>query len=410
MIELGQGKTCLRLGYFLFILSFGGNMEPLGEGWKIFAGTSDSKITNGLWSEDYADEKLPDLEVVVHEICPNGEGCIHKTPVCENATTTDPIGDTSGSAKIPRQDTIRCQYMGGNNVIVPCIHIGEQVWVLHYEGSDMWYWLPMARHRDLGIRQHEHLRWFAMNRCKSVKSCNEFYDVCDDCTYFIDINTNCDNKLVQIHTAKNDGEFCGYDIRIYPTQGRLEVMDTLGNELSLDSKNTVWYMYNIDNSYLELNKQDITMHCERDMFISCGRDMDIKVGRDQTINIGNKRIDTVVNERNTTIGANDVRQFNADVIENTAGNYTATIGGAETRDISSTQTITVGGAYTLQAARAVITASAVSITGGGAVVAAAGGALSLKGAVAVSGPSFNCASGSGMIPALHEISGTPIMW
>ena len=40
-------------------------MEKLGVGWQVFVGVSDSKITNGLWSEDYAAEKLPDLEVVV---------------------------------------------------------------------------------------------------------------------------------------------------------------------------------------------------------------------------------------------------------------------------------------------------------------------------------------------------------
>ena len=164
-------------------------MVEFGKGWQIMVGVSDSKITNGLWSEDYAAEKLPDLEVVVHEIAPNGKCCIHKAPVCANAETEDPIGDTSGNCKVHRLDTIRCQYMGGNNTIVPCVHIGEQVWVLHFEGGDMWYWLPMGRHRDAGIRQHEKIRWYAMNRCKSVIGCNEFKPVNDDETCSADSKT-----------------------------------------------------------------------------------------------------------------------------------------------------------------------------------------------------------------------------
>lgn len=353
-------------------------MEKLGVGWQVFVGVSDSKITNGLWSEDYAAEKLPDLEVVVHEIAPNGKCCIHKSPVCVPAQTEDPIGDTSGGCSIPRQDTIRCQYMGGTNTIVPCIHIGEQVWVLHYEGGDMWYWLPMGRHRDAGIRQHEHLRWYAMNRCKSVIGCNTFKTVTDQETYFIDINTNPGNKMVQIHTAKNDGEFCQYDIFIYPELGKMRAHDCKGNELTLDSKATIWYMKNADNSFLELNKEDITLSCNRDMKIICGRDMSVTVGNNQTIDVSADRTDTVKGKRTTTITGNDNRTVLANVVDTVSNHWV--------RKIAANDSKTVGGAC-------------VETVGSYGLIS--GGACSITGAVMIGGDSCAIVTGSGTIPGLQ---------
>lgn len=352
-------------------------MEKLGEGWQVFVGVSDSKITNGLWSEDYAAEKLPDLEVVVHEVAPNGQCCIHKSPVCVPAQTEDPIGDTSGGCSIPRQDTIRCQYMGGTNTIVPCIHIGEQVWVLHYEGGDMWYWLPMGRHRDAGIRQHEHIRWYAMNRCKSVIGCNTFKPVNDDETYFVDINTNPGDKMVQVHTARNDGEFCQYDIFIYPELGKVRIHDDIGNELTLDSKQTIWYMKNADMSYLELNKEDITLSCTRDMNIHCGRDMTMTVGNNQSITVVKDRTDSVQGKRQTVITLNDERTVNGSAIDNITKNWIKKITGSDSTTVVSH--------YLLKTSDYALTSS---------------GTASIMGSVMIGGDSFVVGSSHGVVPVV----------
>lgn len=343
-------------------------MEKLGKGWKVYAGVSASTITNGVWSDDYAAEKVPDLEVAIYEWVPNANSAIVKNAVPITATTIDPIGDTGGTSDIPRQHTVRCQYMGGNNQMVPCIHAGEQVWVLQFEGGDMWYWLPMARITDMGIRRHEHIRWFAMNRDVSVTGKDKIKDISDNDTYFVDINTNKGYKLLQVHTARNDGEYCGYDIRIHPEKGYLEITDTIGNILSLDSVKTIWRVRNINDSFVELNKGDITISCPGNMTLKCGGDMLVDVGGKRTQKVGSTEDVTIGSNRTTLVGASD----------------TLKISSSRTTNVGANDTLSISGTHALTCA----------------TYSMSSGVATLDGAITVSGATFTVASAHGLVPVI----------
>ena len=317
--------------------------------WKFMIGVSNSEITNGMYPPECAPKGeggdgscRADIEVFIPQLTPNAEGDVIdvKSPKNVEAKVTDPFEKKTSSSSIPRVHTLKCQYMGGPNFLVPCIHKGEQVWVLQYNGGNIsYFWLPMGR--EDGLRLHEHMRWYAMNQPKSVKGKNSWSVVGDDNSYFIDINTNPGQKLIQIHTAINDSEPHGYDIRIMPEKSWLEVIDTAGNYLHLDSANTIWKMFNIMQSYVELNKTDITISCLHDLTVFAGNDIFVTAGRN--------RITTIGQNDTTTVGMNIIRTATAGAITDTAGTIFA---------------LTALGLMTVQAPVYNNIAAAVSFTGG----------------------------------------------
>lgn len=248
-------------------------MDDKRLGWRIMLGVSASTITNGMTSES----GTSDIEVFVPELAPNGQGEPVKTPSSDEFELENPLEKTSYKGRAPKADLIKCQYMGRSNVYVPCVYPGEQVWVLQYEGGqNSFYWLPIGR--DEGIRLREHVRWFAMNQPTAVEKTNVFHTVSEGNTYYIDINTNKGEKVIRIHTCINDGEPYSYDFEFIPESSLFRVFDNVGNILSLDSANTIWKMYNISGSYVELNQTDITVYAPNNIKIEAGNSILVKAG------------------------------------------------------------------------------------------------------------------------------------
>jgi len=263
-------------------------------GWKVFCGVSCTTITNGMHSEEFGPTdkggdgtKVPDIEVFIPELMPMADGDKPEDKIVQDITLWNPFTREDEKIQISATNIIRCKYMGAQNFYVPCIHRGEQVWVLQHEGSEFqYYWLPMGR--DEGIRRHEHIRWYAHNLPKAIVN-GEKTVVTDDNTYFICIDTNPGkdgkpNKLIQIHTSSNDGEEFQYDVRIYPELSKLEICDNAGerngggNRIELDSANTKWTIRNIDDSFIKLDKENIQISCKDTVNITAGKMIRVRAG------------------------------------------------------------------------------------------------------------------------------------
>jgi uncharacterized Zn-binding protein involved in type VI secretion len=309
-------------------------------GCTLYIGVSNTTITNGQ-------DQL--IEVFIPELTPNALGTPDKVPSSEQVFVTDPFTNEKSGSTIPKPQTIKALFLGHQNGLVPCVHIGEQVHVVQFGGGETsYFWYPIGR--DEGIRRHEHLRWYAMARSSSInKDSKSVNSVSDEESYFIDINTNPGEKIFHIHTSIVDGETTGYDIRIFPEMSRLEIVDTAGNELSLESENARWFMKNYHNSFTEINKDDITINCPGNILINGGKS--VKITTPDYTNLGVKQ---------TFQGTSSSTQMSS-ITEN---------------------------------------ASAVSITGA---------SMSLTGAIAVGGASFVVASGSGTVPDKTPFHG-PNVW
>lgn len=232
--------------------------------WTEHIGVARTEILDGLTAT---------LEVWVPDFLPNYDGDIPLSNQCQQCTVKDPILETTKSGKVHHRKTVKCVYLGFTNHIVPCVHIGERVKVLCYAGTEAFYWMPLGR--DPGLRLHEHMRWYAMSQPESVeggwdeKTGRSYKNVQDDNSYWIDINTNKGQKSIWMHTSQKDGECHGYDFRILVDtckgKCKVELYDSDGNILFLDTHEHRWQIWNIDNSYLDIYKENITMHCNDTM-------------------------------------------------------------------------------------------------------------------------------------------------
>jgi len=292
-------------------------------GWEIFLGVSNTTITNGMYADEFAPKNpyggdgtmVPDIDVYVPELTPNADGKEADAKKVYDIALANPFTDQIEQRQITFTNVIRCKYMGGSNKYIPCIHKGEQVWVLRHEGGEFsYYWLPVGR--DEGLRNHEHIRWFAHNIPKCVSDDGVVSIVNDDNTYFVDINTSKRDttkaghtgKLIQIHTSTNDGEEYGYDIRIYPERSILEICDTAdqnevgsGNRIELNSPEKRWTIRNIDDSFIKIDKEDIFISCKGNINITAGKGIRVRGGWYDDYTLGSETV------RDGTSGTIDVR-------------------------------------------------------------------------------------------------------
>lgn len=297
-------------------------------GWNLFWGVSNTTITNGLCAPEHSRKKdggdgtlVADIDVFVPELTPNADGKNMAARNVYDVALLNPLTGQPEKREVTFTSIIRCKYLGRPNEAVPCVYKGEQVWVLQHEGGEFsYYWLPIGR--DEGIRNREHLRWFAHDIPKiEVLENGTRFVVSDKNTYFIDICTNRlttkevgqdgkviyrdkktgeivpeegTGKLFQIHTANSDGETFTYDIRIFPEREVIEICDNAdvdrnssnasgggisgGNRIELDSRNTRITLRNIENSFVRLDKQNITLSCLDTINITAGKKVRIRGG------------------------------------------------------------------------------------------------------------------------------------
>lgn len=240
-------------------------MAKFTRDWYEYIGISNTTITDGM---------TPVIEVYMPEFLPNVNG---ELPHEENksGTTTCPFDVTCGSYSIMSTRVITVTYLGDANHLVPCVHKGERVRILNYAGTEQYYWTELGR--DAGLRRHERIRWFAMAQPTSVKS-PEYEDVKDDNAYFIEFNTNPGSKEFHIHTSILEGEHHPYDMHILPEKGMFILRDDILNEIKLWSDEHKWRWENTDGSYIEIDKENITVFCKDTIKMIAGKNIKVFAG------------------------------------------------------------------------------------------------------------------------------------
>ena len=294
-----------------------------------YLGISNVTITDGL---------TPVITAAIPEFNPTeekdlGEKIIYK------ACTEDEIGGTGGCANVAKVKTVICTYFGcgDTNGLIPCVHRGERVRVFNYAGTEQYYW--RAYGRDPGLRKHERVRWFAMNKGEpSVDNPPSYQNVTDFNNYFVEINTNPKEKAIRIHTGISDGEKLAYDITIYPEPCILEITDNMsgggsckpgindpfqpqtkekgekhgedgssgnegrgdcmcaidgGNCIRLESLKHWWHIRNVDDSIIDVKRENITLTCKDTITLDAGKHIITKCGMNYHSTVGLERIENI---------------------------------------------------------------------------------------------------------------------
>lgn len=293
------------------------DMKPQGE-WVEYVGISDTTNNTGL---------VPIIQAFCPEILPSFMGPPSPVPAAVPVATVNPLTGVETKSTLRQTTLLTCEYLGGDNHLVPCIYKGERVRIFNYGGSDKFYWLPLGR--EPGMRRHEHLRWFAMSQPKGVEKGVRFATT-DLNSYFVDINTNEGQKCIHIHTSQADGEVHGYDIRICPQGSFIEINDTDGNFFILDSKIPMWHMHNTYDSNIMMTKDIININCHNILNIVADNAINVKTTAlayttETTVHNASKShtlttdVNTISANKTMTVTTPDLTE-NADVAKK-VGNY-----------------------------------------------------------------------------------------
>lgn len=415
----------------------------------------------GISNDTFVDGLHPIITVAIPEFNPLEKHDLGEIKVYK-CCTKDDIAHTCGCANVQKCKTVVCQYFGNDgNHIYPCVHRGERVRVFNYAGTEQYYWKEWGR--DVGLHKHERVRWYAMDKKdkgihwstdKKVGamptqtdeynndggSCFTeewtYSNVTDENTYFIEMNTKPGDKGVRIHTGVEDSEPYAYDISIWPESGVLEISDNAsgggcknhkgncpchmdtGNNIRLNTKEHWWHIRNVDDSVIDIKKENITIACKDTISLVAGKNIVLTAGEDYTLAAPNQSItgtkrstemtetDTIVAPNQTRKGTNSTRTFTKGVdafqdygiyATNATANVVNTTVNGTNLTINEGTTIHTGQLY---ASPLQVFTGTISLNG----VIASTGAMASTGSTALTGG--NTMSGANAISGATSMSGT----
>lgn len=190
-----------------------------------------------------------ELEIFPTEMRPfaDGEIVINATQVTD--TGIDGNGQTY-NVNLTMANSIVATWLpfGSNRKSAPDIRRGEKVYIYQYSDADKYYWRPLGL--DDHLRRLETvILVFSATKDESTT------ELTPDNSYYFEISTH--NKSVTFSTSKANGEPYAYTFQLNTADGVYTLTDDDGNFVELDSSERSITAQNKDESYIQLNKQNI---------------------------------------------------------------------------------------------------------------------------------------------------------
>lgn len=110
-----------------------------------------------------------------------------------------------------------------NKISAPDVVKGETVKIYRFSDSDKYYWTTVFREPSLRRLEESLFAW------GNVRSGTKPFD--RDSSYTMTVSTK--NKFIEINTTVNDGEPCGYNIKLNTKTGSMVIVDTRQNRIEL---------------------------------------------------------------------------------------------------------------------------------------------------------------------------------
>jgi len=114
-----------------------------------------------------------------------------------------------------------------NRMTSPDVVKNETIAIFRYMDTSEYYWTTIFR--EPSLRRTETVVYAFGNIPTGITAFDS------NTSYWYKVDTK--NQIVQLHTATNNGEACGYDVIINTAQGIFTLQDTLGNNIVLNSPN-----------------------------------------------------------------------------------------------------------------------------------------------------------------------------
>lgn len=161
--------------------------------------------------------------------------------------------DKDWRVKVKSSNSIKAEWLplgNTNRKTAPDVRRGEKVVIYRFGDTDKFYWVDYDSSKKLR-RLETAVFSFSNNSKEDVEDTS-------DTTYFFEVSTH--NKLIHLHTSKNDGEPYSYDLQINAKDGIVTVQDNEDNYIQLTSKERRIRLENRDHSYVDINKKEIYLN------------------------------------------------------------------------------------------------------------------------------------------------------
>jgi len=195
----------------------------------------------------------------------NGTDYIEVTPIEELPFASGPINDIkyeydiksvnaenkTSSSKIIGNNTLIAKWIPfghSNRITAPDVCANETVILFKFADTDEYYWTTIFR--EPSIRRLETVCYAFSNIAKGLEAFDK------TSSYWLEVSTN--NKNIQLHTSKNDGEPFSYDIILDTNKGTLLVTDSIGNNIVLNSSESSVEI--TTNSSVTINTQTVNIN------------------------------------------------------------------------------------------------------------------------------------------------------
>ncbi len=156
------------------------------------------------------------------------------------------------SSSVKSTSSIQATWYPGdanNRITAPDVRRGEMVEIWRFADTDQYFWKSSKQSKRL--RRLETVIFSYSNNSK------EDIDNDADSQHYLAVSTH--QQSLTLHTSKNDGEYCTYDIQINTKDGNIVIQDDREKYIFMDSKHKRIKMHNEDGSLLDLNQKDILM-------------------------------------------------------------------------------------------------------------------------------------------------------
>lgn len=239
-----------------------------------------------------------ELEVFPNEVKTHTDGEI--TDHISTLTTSGQDGNgNSYSTSVNASNSIRCKWMSRNGFVkLPgLVRRGEEVLIWRVGDTDQFYWELMGttnylRRRDIFI--------FVVSNTTD----ESVTELTKDNSYFFEFNTV--DKHITLTTATNDGEPVGYTFQINTKDGIVALLDSIGNNIAMDSPNHYIVLKNVDKTKVELTKTVLNINANDQINITT-KELNIHT---QTTNMDGKQF-TGKYDQTDWSGSNMTVKYNA---------------------------------------------------------------------------------------------------
>lgn len=182
------------------------------------------------------------------------DGELKARPTDDTVSAIDATG-ASHQTKVTTDNTILATWFPqhSNRLSPPLMRRGERVQLYRYADSDRYLWAELGMDMALRAGEVAQYGWNATpDKAGGTPSKAN--------SYFFEVNTL--TGVVTFSTSKANNEKVSFTIQLNPKDGKLTVMDDMGQSIYIDSANHLVHLVNADQSSVTLDKQNIHVVCQ----------------------------------------------------------------------------------------------------------------------------------------------------